>query len=117
MNGEAGDGAASSASPVIQFNPSDAIQSDASAVLQSTLPVVEQSDPSTTLRSDLSTFKQSDPPAIVQPLVSEIRGARKQPIVIVPTANGGTIRQQHRLWTLGEVMALVEGVARCGVGK
>ena len=91
MNGEAGDGVASSASPVVQFNPLDAVQSDASVVLQSPLPVVEQSNPSTTLRFDLSTFEQSDPPAIVQPLVSEIRGARKQPIVIVPTANGGTI--------------------------
>lgn len=88
MNGEACDGAASRASPVVQFNPSDAVQSGASAVLQSTLPVVEQSDtavavpsdPSTTLRFDLSTFEQSHPPAIVQPLVSEIRGQGNSPL-------------------------------------
>lgn len=38
-------------------------------------------------------------------------------IEIVPTPKGGMRRKHHRPWTLREVMKLVEGVARCGVGK
>ncbi|GLJ44196.1 hypothetical protein SUGI_0922500 [Cryptomeria japonica] len=35
----------------------------------------------------------------------------------VPTAKGGVRRKHHRPWTLRDVMKLVEGVSRCGVGK
>lgn len=35
----------------------------------------------------------------------------------VPTAKGGIRRKHHRPWTLRDVMKLVEGVSRCGVGK
>ncbi|KAL1829301.1 hypothetical protein ACET3Z_007713 [Daucus carota] len=38
-------------------------------------------------------------------------------IVTVPTANGGMRRKHHRIWTLNEVVKLVEGVARYGVGR
>ncbi|CAK9179899.1 unnamed protein product [Ilex paraguariensis] len=38
-------------------------------------------------------------------------------IVTVPTANGGMRRKHHRPWTLGEVVKLVEGVARYGAGR
>ncbi|XP_017236407.1 uncharacterized protein LOC108209800 isoform X2 [Daucus carota subsp. sativus] len=38
-------------------------------------------------------------------------------IATVPTANGGMRRKHHRIWTLNEVVKLVEGVARYGVGR
>lgn len=38
-------------------------------------------------------------------------------IVSVPTANGGMRRKHHRPWTLGEVVKLVEGVAKYGAGR
>lgn len=38
-------------------------------------------------------------------------------IVTVPTANGGMRRKHHRPWKLGEVVKLVEGVAKYGAGR
>eukprot|EP00249_Psilotum_nudum_P020368 c27672_g1_i2 orf=374-2428(+) len=38
-------------------------------------------------------------------------------VEIVQTPKGGLRRKHHRPWTIREVMKLVEGVARCGVGK
>ncbi|KAK1375909.1 Telomere repeat-binding protein 6 [Heracleum sosnowskyi] len=38
-------------------------------------------------------------------------------IATVPTATGGMRRKHHRIWTLNEVVKLVEGVARYGVGR
>lgn len=60
MNGEAGDGAASSVSPVVQSNPSHAVQSDASAVLQSILSAVEESNPVAAVPADPLTTNCSN---------------------------------------------------------
>ncbi|KAL1829299.1 hypothetical protein ACET3Z_007711 [Daucus carota] len=38
-------------------------------------------------------------------------------IATVPTTNGGMRRKNHRIWTLNEVVKLVEGVARYGVSR
>lgn len=67
--------------------------------------------------SNLMHVVPFDPSAVLQPLVLHSRGESEQPIVTIPTANGGTRRKHHRPWTLREVMKLVEGVARCGGGK
>ena len=38
-------------------------------------------------------------------------------IATVPTANGGMRRKNHLIWTLNEVVKLVEGVAKYGIGR